>query len=278
MKLGVVIADTFADRRAARFAVERTLHELPVDDCLVVSDHCFVEGARHVPIAPLAGLADYNALMLDALAGCLRCDTYLVIQWDGFVIDGRRWERAYTEHDYIGAPWPHRGGAVGAGGFSLRSRRLIDAVSTLRRAQANRDVDTAEDLQLCTVFRAALQAAGLRFAAPGVASRFAFERTGDAVRADCDVPQTLGFHGVFNFPLVLAEQSILGLFGSILARMPATPAIWLLFVWHAWQRGYDTLGIKLLAALAERDPRSWAQVAQACVGRGISRRWLSAAA
>jgi len=279
MRLGAVIADTLPDKRAARFAVERTLRELPIRDCLVVSDGCFVEGARHVAIAPLRGLPGYNALMLDQLAEHLTCDAYLVVQWDGFVIDGRRWQREFLEHDYIGAPWLHRGGAVGAGGFSLRSRRLIEAVRDLRRLGATRDVDTAEDVQICVRYGAALDAVGMRIAPSDVAARFAFERTSDAASVpQSDTPLTFGFHGVFNFPLVLCEHEILALLDSIIPRIPASWAVWHLFVWHAWQRGYQTLGIRLLSALAERDGRVWAQVVQACLGRGVSPRWLKAAA
>jgi hypothetical protein len=279
MRLGAVIADTLPDKRTARLAVERTLRELPIRDCLVVSDTCFVDGARHVRIAPLDGLAAYNALMLDGLADHLECDAYLVVQWDGFVIDGRRWQREFLEHDYIGAPWLHRGGAVGAGGFSLRSRRLIEAVRDLRRLRARRDIDTAEDLQICVTYRGALDARGLRIAPVDVAARFAFERTPDPIAAPRrSTPETLGFHGVFNLPLVLAEHEILGLLDSIIPRIPASWVVWYLFVLHAWQRRYEALGIRLLSALAGRSGLLWARVAQACVRRGVPPRWLTAAA
>jgi hypothetical protein len=277
MKLGMLIADTLPDKRAARFAVERTLSELPLDDCLLLSDCCFVDGARHVAIPPLRGLCDYNRLVLDELVEHLACDAYLVIQWDGFVVDGACWQPAFLDHDYIGAPWPDRADTVGAGGFSLRSRRLFDAVRDLRRSSTQRDVHTAEDLQICVTHRAALRGAGVRFASAATARRFAFERTHDAIAARDAVPRTLGFHGVFNFPRVLAEETILALFDAIVPRIaPSWPA-WHLFIWHAWERGYETLGMRLLSALADRDPRLWAQVVRACVTRGVPRRWLRAA-
>jgi hypothetical protein len=279
MRLGVVIADTLPDKRAARFAMERTLREMPVQDCLVLADTCFVDGARHVPIPPLAGLPGYNALMLEGLAEHLACDAYLVVQWDGFAIDGRRWQREFLAHDYIGAPWVHRGGAVGAGGFSLRSRRLIEAVRDLRRRDPRRDVETAEDLQICVTYRDALAAAGMRFAPADLAARFAFERVPDAIGALGGViPETLGFHGVFNLPLVLAEHEILALLDAIVPRIPRSWAAWHLLIWHAWQRGYEALGIRLLSGLAEQDGPLWARVAQSCLRRGVSPRWLSAAA
>jgi hypothetical protein len=279
MRLGALIADTLPDKRAARFAVERTLRELPIRDCLVLADTCFVDGARHVPIPPLAGLPAYNALMLDQLADHLQCDVYLVVQWDGFVIDGRRWQREFLAHDYIGAPWLHRGGAVGAGGFSLRSRRLVETIRDVRRLGPTPDVNTAEDLQICVTYRGALDTAGLRIAPAVLAARFAFERVPSATVVPQSVTSnTLGFHGVFNFPLVLPEDEILSLLDSILPRLPESWAVWHLFVWHAWQRGYEALGIRLLSALAEQSAPLWARVAQTSLRRGVPSRWLTAAA
>lgn len=275
MTLGLLIADTLPDKRAARYAVESTLRRLPVDDCLVLSDECFIEGARHVRIAPLAGLAGYNALMLDALADHLQSDAYIVVQWDGFVVDEREWDAAFLQYDYIGAPWMHLGGIVGAGGFSLRSRRLADAVRSVRAGRVQRDVDIAEDVQICMTYRKALSAAGMRFPPLDVANRFAFERV---MHADAGRPRTLGFHGAFNFPLVIAEDDILAMLGSIVSRMPRSWPAWHLFVLHAWLRGYESVGCALMEALSARDARCWARVAQACLSRGVSARWLEAAA
>jgi hypothetical protein len=268
--LGLLIADTYADARSARFAVERTLRELPLQECLLLSDRCFVDGAQHVAIDPLDGLRGYNALMLDRLAAFTRCDAYLVVQWDGFAIDGRRWWDGFLDYDYVGAPWHHLGGVVGAGGFSLRSRRLIESVQRLRERESVVDVDTAEDLQICLRHRPGLEAAGLRFAAPEVAAAFAFERpAGASERAP-----SFGFHGAFNLPLVLGEAELLEQLDALLPRMrPVAPA-WLLFVRHAWQRGYHAVCTRASAYLSEGSPRVWAQVVQAALREGVPAHWL----
>jgi hypothetical protein len=275
VRLGVVIADTYPDKQIARFAVERTLRELPADECLLLSDSCFVEGARHVPIRPLSSLLDYNKLILDRLPDWVDCDAYLVVQWDGFALDGRRWRAEFLDWDYVGAPWPHMNGAVGVGGFSLRSRRLMEALCRLRLPEGLRDIETAEDLQICFRYRPALEAAGVRIADPQLAAGFAFERLLLAPSAiSAFRVHTFGFHGVFNFPLVLAEDELLVLFDSILTRMNRSAAAWYLFVWHAWQRRYQDVGIKALAALADRDATVWGAVAQTCLRGGMSPRWL----
>jgi hypothetical protein len=167
------------------------------------------------------------------------------------------------------------GGAVGAGGFSLRSRGLMKTLQRLRQQESAPDIDTAEDLQICLNYRDVLQASGLRFAGSEIAAAFAFERIPAAPDwTSVAGLNTFGFHGVFNFPLVLAEDEILTLFDSILPRMGRSPAVWYLFVWHAWQRQYQDLGIHALTALGERDAKLWGKVAQACLSHGVSPAWL----
>ena len=49
----------------------------------------------------------------------------LVIQHDGYVLDGNSWSDDFYKYDYIGAPWLYSDGKnVGNGGFSLRSKIL----------------------------------------------------------------------------------------------------------------------------------------------------------
>ena len=78
---------------------------------------------------------------------------------------------------------------VGNGGFSLRSRRLLQALQDPRFAPV---ADVAEDELIGRVWRPVLEHEfGLRFAPDAVASRFAYERVLPA-------GPTFGFHGLFN--------------------------------------------------------------------------------
>jgi hypothetical protein len=136
----------------------------------------------------LASRAAYSRFMLGALYGHIRTSHALCIQWDGYVLDAAAWDPAFLRHDYIGAPWPHFRDAhqVGNGGFSLRSRKLLEACATLP------PVSEAEDVAICRVHRPMLeQHFGIGFADVELAGRFAYER---------GVPAgpTFGFHGVFN--------------------------------------------------------------------------------
>ena len=145
-------------------------------------------------VAPFLDVAAYSAFMLTELVDYVTTQHVLIVQWDGFSLNFSAWDDQFLEYDYIGAPWPqfdppHN---VGNGGFSLRSRRLL---------QALRDPDmrlhAPEDLCICRTNRPLLESRhGIQFAPHEIAERFAFERTSP------DQP-TFGFHGLFNFPAAL---------------------------------------------------------------------------
>ncbi|WP_017669264.1 DUF5672 family protein [Sandarakinorhabdus sp. AAP62] len=143
-------------------------------------------------IPRLASRADYSRFVMGSLAGYIETSHALLVQWDGFVRDGRAWRDEFLDYDYIGAPWPQYRGdmAVGNGGFSLRSRRLLQATAQFPPS------DVPEDVAICRTHRPFLeQAHGIRFANMDVARAFSYER-GDSNGLE------FGVHGVFN---MLAE-------------------------------------------------------------------------
>jgi hypothetical protein len=117
----------------------------------------------------------------------------LVFQWDGYPLNPHLWTDEFLQYDYIGAPWPTHhvstsmgGKQVGNGGFSLRSRKLYDALLKHPISMAN------EDLHICCTLRADLEAAGIKFAPLEVARRFAIEIPLDE---NHKLTNTFGFHG-----------------------------------------------------------------------------------
>jgi hypothetical protein len=122
----------------------------------------------------------------------------LVVQWDGFILDASCWQDRFLEFDYIGATWPQFRDEhdVGNGGFSLRSRRLLEACRDPFISSAG-----IEDVTICRTYRAWLEREhGIRFAPREIAESFAYER---------EPPQgpTFGFHGVFNMIPVLGHKN-----------------------------------------------------------------------
>jgi hypothetical protein len=86
-------------------------------------------GIERIRIPPLRSATAYSHFMLHDLLEHVSTDFALVVQWDGFVINPAMWQDEFLSWDYIGAPWPQfrDGHDVGNGGFSLRSRRLLEA-------------------------------------------------------------------------------------------------------------------------------------------------------
>lgn len=97
----------------------------------------------------------------------------LVFQHDGFVNNFKAWNNDWLQYDYIGAPWWYNDGMdVGNGGFSLRSKRLMEIVAT----DLNITDLHPEDDKICRKYRAYLeQQYGIKFAPVEVAEKFAFE-------------------------------------------------------------------------------------------------------
>lgn len=141
-------------------------------------------------IKTLSDYEEYNKFMLKNLYFHTETDFLLSVQFDGFVVNPAAWTDEFLEYDYIGAPWPcsWKEYAVGTGGFSLRSKKLMKALQDDRIALPQFSI--AEDLCFCRTYRSYLQVHyGIRFAPVEVAERFCYE-SGDFV------PDTFGFHGL----------------------------------------------------------------------------------
>lgn len=179
-----------------------------------VTDRPTEIGSRNdmrVEVVPsLRSRADYSLIVQAELALFIRTPFVLLVQWDGYPVRPANWNEAFLDYDYIGAPWPQFPAyrAVGNGGFSLRSRRLLEA---------GRDPDFEaghpEDVVICHRNRSFLEGRyGLRFAPIELASRFAYERMGDPARS-------FGFHGLFNMPHEMEMEAFSELMGMLDLRM-----------------------------------------------------------
>ncbi|WP_404711402.1 DUF5672 family protein [Sphingomonas sp. MMS24-J13] len=176
-------------------------------EALLLSDHSPPPGtpAAWRQIAPIGSRHEYSTFMLRELAAHLQTPYVLCVQWDGYVLDPAAWDPAFLDYDYIGAPWPQFGDGmrVGNGGFSLRSRRLVEACTTLPIT------DDSEDVAICRTHRPMLEKRfGLRFAPEDVARRFAYERLAPTGRE-------FGFHGAFNLIDHLSRPDCSALFAAL---------------------------------------------------------------
>ena len=202
-------AATSVNVSASIAALLHCLDQVDFAKCLLFTDAEITEshpGIRIVPIAPLESSRAYSDFILHGLVDHVRTSHCLVIQWDGFVLDPSRWEDGFLDFDYVGAPWPQFGDGqeVGNGGFSLRSRTLLEACRDPDFRSAH-----PEDLAICRLNRELLETRhGIRFADRATAARFAFERIAPS-------DPTFGFHGIFNMSSALGADRFWALYRTL---------------------------------------------------------------
>lgn len=80
---------------------------------------------RRVEIPALTSLTAYSVFMLTSLHKYIDTEHVLVVQRDGWVLNADAWDPAWLKLDYIG-PIFMQYDRVGSGGFSLRSKRIME--------------------------------------------------------------------------------------------------------------------------------------------------------
>lgn len=97
----------------------------------------------------------------------------LFIHNDGFIMNPDAWTNEFLKYDYIGARWRWKPiNAVGNGGFTLRSKKLLD---TMKNIDGFNDTNEAEDKWICETNRFRLECFGIVFAPNDIADRFSVE-------------------------------------------------------------------------------------------------------
>ena len=152
------------------------------------------EGAD-VRVPKINHINDYNRFMLKDLNKYITTEYILVIQLDGFCSNPNKWEDEFVQYDYIGAPWrvgqdkrymqqlgiEDHDNHVGGGGFSLRSKRLLEFFANIQY-----DEISNEDSFICLKHYQDAVKSGLKYAPFSLAERFSSEPYHT---------ESFGFHG-----------------------------------------------------------------------------------
>ncbi len=141
------------------FGAVKLLSSLPSDDKDVIK------------IEHLASLEECAKFIIKDLYRYIDTDFILLIQYDGYVLNPEAWDMNFMNYDYIGAPWPSDHLDVGNGGFSFRSRKLMELLAK----DAFIDDFHPEDGIIGIKYRPYLESKGIRFPSTELAAKFSFE-------------------------------------------------------------------------------------------------------
>lgn len=164
---------------------------------------------KHIKINPILNLADYSDFMLKKLKHYVDSEFCLCIQNDGFIVRPDLWDDEFLNYDYIGSPWPENWpqsyiNRVGNGGFSLRSKKLLEKTSELNEEipenlkflseqihHKNLPPHKIEDNMISVYKKNELELKGIKFPSVQIASKFAIE---NPIKENIKC-ESFGFHG-----------------------------------------------------------------------------------
>jgi len=113
--------------------------------------HIPVEYENRVRIKPLNSLIAYSIFMLTKAYQYIDTERFLVVQRDGFILNPESFNHAWLQLDYIG-PLYMQQDQCGSGGFSLRSKRLMEYIATREMPEWDWTQRQAEKIQSHTNF------------------------------------------------------------------------------------------------------------------------------
>ena len=191
-RISYLIIDT-SQYDMARQALDYSQRLFPLSNRIVFSDS--PEGwdaTKVISIPKLSCIEEYNELLLTEAWKHIQTDFVQIIQWDGHVITPNSFQTKFLEFDYIGAVWPHhKTRRVGNGGFSLRSKHLMESLESLLPGVPDWQ-KIPEDELICRILGERLERDhDIRFASTIEANAYSVEWDFDEFE-----PEPFGFHGL----------------------------------------------------------------------------------
>jgi len=154
----------------------------------------------------LDGINPWNLYMFHNLGKHFQTSHCLVVHADSWVLNPTEWKDSWLQYDYIGAPWPVCYDAyicketgehvrVGNGGFSLRSKKLVNTPLEHNMPLLEEEGWYNEDGNICVYHRQKMLELGIKYAPVEVAAKFSFENN---VVENFGINKFFGFHK--NYP------------------------------------------------------------------------------
>jgi Protein of unknown function (DUF5672) len=218
--IAAVIIDTYPNKGLALNAINMAKRLSVVNKIYIFSDEYFCEDATFIKIPIIYSNNQYGSVIFDQLLEHISEEHFFIIQWDGFPLFPQCWDNTFLNYDYVGAPID---GWVGNGGFSLRSRKLLEVCRKLNIClDPSITLDQPEDQIICKSNKILLENNGIKFAPVELAQKFSYQH-GPLNHA------ILGFHGPENLPIFIPERDLVMVANEIIERI-AQPLIMLGFL------------------------------------------------
>jgi hypothetical protein len=145
---------------------------------------------------------DFNEYMFMSFGNHIETSHCLYVQHHAFVISPEIFNIKWLKYDYIGAPWPivenayiaNTGERVrqGNGGFSLRSKKLLDLPKKMGWYLREEQGWANEDGNICCYWREEMLENGINYAPVEIAAKFAYENP--VPENNYGNMKTFGFH------------------------------------------------------------------------------------
>ena len=159
-------------------------------------------------------LTQYSNFMIKELSDFVDTSHVLLVQYDGFVINPEKWTDDFLSFDYIGALWRTdqcfkpdvtEYNRCGNGGFSLRSKRLLETVKKICPATGQ-----PEDAVQCRAYRHLLLNEGIEFGTDDICMKFSIEHTQPEDPSqnieDHTSLKSFGFHGSWSSAITMLRE------------------------------------------------------------------------
>jgi hypothetical protein len=180
------------DTRRAESAIENCKNGIDFGEIKLLTS--LETSSPHViKIDPVLNWFEYSAFILFRLNEFITTDHVLICQYDGYILNPSLWDNDFLKYDYIGAPvkW-HDIHRVGNGGFSLRSKKLLEYLAKYPKIYPL----IIEDYSICVERRAELEHNGFVFAPMDIAKKFSCDVGFKDCPEEHDIYNTFGFHGI----------------------------------------------------------------------------------
>ena len=158
-----------------------------------------------IKVEPITSAAQYNNFVIYKLHKFIDTSHVLIVQWDGQILNPKKWSEKFLNYDFVGAPFIPREYdfnycrdknynfyVIGNGGFTIRSKRLLESAIKYDLKDDLSYTNNHEDGFYSVLHREFLESRNFTWADFSTAKEFCLETP---LSLDDIFSFPLGFHG-----------------------------------------------------------------------------------